>query len=88
MNINLLDMYSKIVELLGESAEQYSDDAVYWNIDYDNEYCIRIILSNNDDKVKLLIDYVSLTYDDAQITTTNKINTIIGYAKMNDITIN
>jgi len=88
MNIDLLNMYSKIVELLGERAEQYNDEAVYWNIDYDDEYCIRIILSNNDDKVKLLIDYVSLTYDDAQITTVNKINAIIGYAKMNDITVN
>ena len=52
MNIDLLNMYSKIVELLGESAEQYNDEAVIWTVGFDEEFFTRIILSCSNDKTK------------------------------------
>jgi hypothetical protein len=88
MNIDLLDMYSKIVNTLGESGEQYSNEAVYWNIDYDDEYYIRLILSDYDNQIKLQVDYVSIHLEGIEVINTKRIKKIIRFAEINGITIN
>lgn len=86
MNIDLLNMYSKIAVTLGVSGEQYSDNGVIWNIQYDDEYCIRIILLNDDGRVKLLVEHGRFHY---KMETINQkqhaINSIIEYAKISGI---
>ena len=79
-----METYYGIANILEVQAEQYSDDAVYWNISYDDEYCLRVILTN---EVKIRIEYCRL-YDGVEIINKNKIDTIIEFAKINDININ
>ncbi len=87
MNIDLLNMYSKIVELLGESAEQYNDEAVIWTVGFDEEFFTRIILSCSNDKIKLMTENTRYVDSYIDIENHNVIHTIIGYGFLNGIQV-
>ena len=86
MNIKMLEMYHKTVELLGEEIVRTNYDA-HWSINYKDKYTISIMIEETDEDVVLHIDMLLENYTTGKINSYNKIYQILGYACLNGIII-
>jgi len=59
MNIELLETYRKITNILGEQPKKYGNDVVYWIVGTDIEFQTKLTLLYRDDEVKLFTEFDS-----------------------------
>lgn len=87
MNIQLLEMYKAIADMLKVTGTEYSENQVNWEIFYEDKFYSRIILSYENNEAILIIKDEDYINECIILDNDNLIYSVIGYAYVNRIKI-
>ena len=87
MNIELLETYRKITNILGEQPEKHGNDEIYWMVGTDIEFQKKITLLYRDDKVKLFTEPESSYEEYIKVKDITEVIAVLKYALINNLKI-